>query len=252
MRHMVLARILILASILLAGASCDTDTEGAHRVEAHEQEPLEPLLVSPKTIDLGEAPTDSVVTGTYLITNQTDRIINVTNVKANCGCHRLSWRQNRIKPGEEVTLSVDFAMKEAEFLAVLYLESDDSKEGFPIQVSATGRGTSDYKLRMLGRNCGITCDSQGICKGDVRFVVETLSRQADLSFELTATNKFTPEKVSLEEPRHRSDVNVWLRKGNLEFEISKSEIEKRDYLQLSVFDFSKKAAETRIPIKINR
>ncbi len=66
------------------------------------------VSISPTTQDLGEVIYGDVVETNFVITNNTDKTINLTRVTTSCGCTKAILDKEILEPGETVKIKVTF------------------------------------------------------------------------------------------------------------------------------------------------
>ena len=93
------------------------------------------LLAQPKAVirpiayDFGEIVQDSVVTTYYVITNEGNDFLKITNVSASCGCTAVMPEKNELKPGESTNIKVTFNSKgrSGKQTKIITVETNDPK-----------------------------------------------------------------------------------------------------------------------------
>ena len=71
-----------------------------------------PRIVAPETIyDFGERESTEVVEHNYVIRNEGEVSLEITSVRASCGCTAVKPSQNVIAPGEEATVQARFDLR---------------------------------------------------------------------------------------------------------------------------------------------
>ena len=77
-----------------------------------EQQNVKEITVDRPVHDFGKfGENDGSVTAVFVITNNTDAPIVLTNVRASCGCTTPTWTQEPIEPGKTGEISVSYNPK---------------------------------------------------------------------------------------------------------------------------------------------
>jgi hypothetical protein len=72
----------------------------------------QPVEAEPNTIDMGVIPEGQIIPLQYVLHNQSKDIIQITRVKADCGCVVPRLDQSSIEPGGAITLNATFDRSE--------------------------------------------------------------------------------------------------------------------------------------------
>ena len=102
-----------------------------------EKEPK--AVISPMAYDFGDIIQDSVVTTYYVITNEGNDLLKITNVSASCGCTAVMPEKNELKPGESTNIKVSFDSKgrSGKQSKIITVETNDPANSV-IKLSLTG------------------------------------------------------------------------------------------------------------------
>lgn len=68
-------------------------------------------VIEPMTYDYGDIMQDSVVTKIFVITNEGNDILKITDIKASCGCTAVVAGKKELNPGESTDIKVSFDSK---------------------------------------------------------------------------------------------------------------------------------------------
>jgi hypothetical protein len=84
----------------------------AAQEEVTEQQEVKEIMVDRQVHDFGTfGENDGSVTAVFVITNNTDAPIVLTNVRASCGCTTPNWTQEPIEPGGTGEIAVSYNPK---------------------------------------------------------------------------------------------------------------------------------------------
>lgn len=96
-------------------------------------------VIVPMSYDFGNIVQDSVVTTFYVITNEGNSLLKITNVTASCGCTAVFPEKNELKPGESTNIIVTFDSKRRSGTQhkIITVETNDPKRSI-IKLTLTG------------------------------------------------------------------------------------------------------------------
>jgi len=103
-------------------------------------------VIMPMNYDFGNIIQDSVVTTFYVITNEGNDLLKITNVSASCGCTAVIPEKNELKPGESTNIKVTFNSKgrSGTQQKIITVETNDPKNS-TIKLTLTGNVIKEEK-----------------------------------------------------------------------------------------------------------
>lgn len=108
--YLVTFVILFATSISFAAFATQDDKEKGQEKQA---EKVKEIVADKTTHDFGTVSEDGGnVSTTFILTNQTDSAIVITNVSASCGCTTPSWTKTPIAPGKTGEVTATYKPKD--------------------------------------------------------------------------------------------------------------------------------------------
>lgn len=103
--------LIILSCISISYVCASAQVPQSQGKTAQEQVDEEEESLDPYTWDFGDVIPEDILQHTFILTNESDVVLNIKQVNTSCGCTASEVKKKQLQPGESTDIDVTFKAK---------------------------------------------------------------------------------------------------------------------------------------------